>query len=133
MMKKQLLHIELEMDFSLVAISCHLKDYRFVWSLNKALHAKFCKTKEFCLQHKECSFSQYDYKMELSTAHVFSNRSPQGYLVSSKPQVDFWMKLNNPYEKDKLNIWLKQIREIPQVLVAYKEKGEKIKEQFLFE
>lgn len=133
MMKKQLLHVELEIDFSLVGISCHLKDYRFVWSLNKALHTKFSKTKEFCLHEKECSFSQYDYKMELSTAYVFSNRSPQGYLVSTKPQVDFWIKLNDPYQKDNLELWLKKIREISQVLVAYEEHDEKIKEQFLFE
>ena len=131
-MKKQLLHIEIEMNFSLIGISCHLKDYRFVWGANKALQANFSKTTAYCLQDKDCSFTQYEYELELSTVYLFSNRSPKGYLVSAKPQVDYWLMLDEPYGEEKLKPWIEQLRNMPQVLVAYEEQELKVKENFIF-
>ena len=130
-MKKQLLQFEIELDFALVGISCHLKDYRFVWLLNKALQSNFIKTKQFCLHDSDCRFSQFEYSMELSTAYIFANRSATGYLVNRKPQVDYWLKLEEPDNK-RLHRWAEEIRTIPQVLVAYEEGVEKVKEQFIF-
>ena len=130
-MKKQLLQFEIELDFALVGISCHLKDYRFVWLLNKALQSNFIKTKQFCLHDSDCRFSQFEYSMELSTAYIFANRSATGYLVNAKPQVDYWLKLEEPDNK-RLHKWAEEIRTIPQVLVAYEEGVEKVKEQFIF-
>ena len=130
-MKKQLLQFEIELDFSLIGISCHLKDYRFVWFLNKTLQSNFIKTKQFCLHGSDSSFSQFEYPMELSTAYIFANRSATGYLVNKKPQVDYWLKLETP-EDEKLHKWVEEIRIIPQVLVAYEEGAEKVKEQFIF-
>ena len=130
-MKKQLLQFEIELDFALVGISCHLKDYRFVWLLNKALRSNFIKTKQFCLHDSDCRFSQFEYSMELSTAYIFANRSATGYLVNAKPQVDYWLKLEEPDNK-RLHKWAEEIRTIPQVLVAYEEGVEKVKEQFIF-
>ena len=130
-MKKQHLQFEIELDFALVGISCHLKDYRFVWLLNKVLQSNFIKTKQFCLHDSDCRFSQFEYPMELSTAYMFSNRSPTGYLVNGKPQVDYWLKIEEP-DSERLHKWVEEIRTIPQVLVAYEEGAEKVKEQFIF-
>lgn len=131
-MKKQLLHIDIEMNFSLIGISCHLKDYRFVWGVNKALQANFSKTTAYCLHDKDCSFAQYEYELELSTVYIFSNRSSKGYLVSAKPQVDYWLMLSEPYEEEKLKSWMGELRKLPQVLVVYEEQEAKIKENFIF-
>ena len=69
--------------------------------------------------------------MELSIAHVFSNRSATGYLVNGKPQVDYWLKLEE-IDGELLNKWMEEIKAIPQVLVAYEEAAKKVKEQFIF-
>ena len=130
-MKKQQLQFEIELDFSLVGISCHLKDYRFVWLLNKTLKSNFIQTKQFYLNNENCNFSQFEDPMELSTAYIFSNRSKTGYLVSGKSQVDYWLKLEEP-DNERLHNWIEEIRTIPQVLVAYEESVEKVKEQFIF-
>ena len=130
-MKKKHLQFEIELDFSLVGISCHLKDYRFVWLLNKALKSNFIQTKQFYLNDSDSSFSQFEDPMELSTAYIFANKSKTGYLVSGKSQVDYWLKLEEP-DNERLNMWIKEIRTIPQVLVAYEESVEKVKEQFIF-
>ena len=69
--------------------------------------------------------------MELSTAYIFSNRCAKGYLVKRKQQVDYWLKLEKT-DRERLNKWMKKIRTIPQVLVAYEEEAKKVKEQFIF-
>ena len=130
-MKKQQLQFEIELDFALVGISCHLKDYRFVWMLNKVLKSSFIKTKPFCESDSDRNFSQFEYPTELSTAYIFANRSPTGYLINKKPQVDFWLRLEGP-DNERLKKWTKEIQGIPQVLFAYEESLEKIKEQFIF-
>ena len=130
-MKKKWLQFEIELDFVLVGISCHLKDYRFVWLLNKALQTNFIKTKQLCLIDSERHFSQFECPMELSTAYIFTNRSATGYLVNGKQQVDYWLKLEEP-DNERLDNWVEEIRTIPQVLVAYEEGAEKVKEQFIF-
>lgn len=130
-MNKQRLQFEIELDFALVGISCHLKDYRFVWLLNKALQSNFIKTKQYCLNHGDHSFSQFEYPMELSTAYIFANRSATGYLVNRKKQVDYWLRLEE-LDNEQLHKWMEEIRTIPQVLVAYEEGVEKVKEQFIF-
>ena len=68
--------------------------------------------------------------MELSTAYIFANRCISGYLIN-KPQIDYWMKLQEQ-DQDRLHQWIKEIRIIPQVLVAYEEVAKKVKEQFVF-
>ena len=130
-MKKKQLQLEIELDFALAGISCHLKDYRFVWLLNRVLQSNFTKTKQFCPHDSDRRFSQFEYSMELSTAYIFANRSATGYLINKKPQVDYWLKLEEPDNK-RLQKWVKEIQAIPQVLVAYEEGVEKIKEQFIF-
>ena len=130
-MKKKQLLLEIDLDFSLVGISCHHKDYRFVWLLNKALKSDFTKTNQPHLCYKDCFFSQFEYPMELSTAYIFANKCLSGYLINKKPQIDYWMKLQEP-DQEQLNKWIKEIRIIPQVLVAYEEGAKKVKEQFVF-
>ena len=44
-MAKQLLRIDLDTSFFLFGISCHLKDYRFAWTINKSLRDDFKKSK----------------------------------------------------------------------------------------
>ena len=58
-MKKNQLLSEIDLDFSLVGISCHHKDYRFVWLLNKALQSDFTKTNQPQLHNNDCFFSQF--------------------------------------------------------------------------
>lgn len=130
-MNKQQLQFEIEIDFALIGISCHLKDYRFVWLLNKTLQSGFVKTKQIFLSGGDRPFSQFEYQMELSTAHIFANRGVKGYLINKKKQVDYWLRIEGP-DSEQSRKWTNEIITIPQVLVAYEELTEKVKEKFIF-
>jgi len=130
-MNKQQLPFEIELDFALVGISCHLKDYRFVWLLNKTLQSNFIKTKQMRLNDSDRPFSQFEYQMELSTAYIFANRGVKGHLINRKKHIDYWLKLEEP-DNERSYRWTEEIITIPQVLVAYEESAEKVKEKFIF-
>lgn len=132
MMKKKLLHFDIELEFALIGVSCHLRDYRFVWLLNKALGCDFSKTKHFSLPYKKNHFSQYESNEGFSTNYVFSNRSANGFLINNMKQVDFWMIISQ-HDDLTTNIedQIKTINTIPEVQIAFEERSQKVKEQFV--
>ena len=131
-MGKTRFHIEIETNFHLIGISCHFKDYRFVWQLNKYLGTDFVKKEEYSPYKKEGFFSNFEYKVDHEKIHVFSNRSQDGYLVKKKKQVDFWLMIKHSFNDELLAQWLNKINQFPDVLALYKEEDEKTKEIFLF-
>ena len=73
-MAKQLLRIELDTSFYLFGVSCHLKDFRFAWTINKSLSIDFKKSKPY-LKGSNLEFSQYKHPLDLDSIYLFSNKS----------------------------------------------------------
>ena len=129
-MKKQRLQIEIETNFCLIGVSCHLKDYRFVWGVNKFLSTNFVKIKNNKTQ--DIKTSKYAHQMDLSKAYIFANRTNQEVLVTTKPEIDYWVQINNVEIQSETDRWRRKLKQIPQILTTYEEKNKKIKEQFVF-
>jgi hypothetical protein len=130
-MGKQLLRIDLDVSFYLYGISCHLKDYRFAWTINKSLNIDFAKTKPF-LKDAELEFSLYEYQLDLDTVYLFSNKSQNGFLIPKKRQVDYWMMFQNSSDEDAVQHFVNSMRNTQSVLAVFEETNNKIKEQFVF-
>ena len=82
-MAKQLLRIDLDTSFSLFGISCHLKDFRFAWTINKSLSVDFKKSRPYIIGN-DLEFSQYEYQLDLDTIYLFANKSQDGFLITKK-------------------------------------------------
>ena len=87
-MAKQLLRIDLDTSFSLFGISCHLKDFRFAWTINKSLSVDFKKSNPY-IKGDDLEFSQYKHQLDLDTIYLFANKSQYGFLITKKKQVDY--------------------------------------------
>lgn len=131
-MGKQLLRIEPDVSFFLFGIHCHFKDFRFAWHLNQILNKKFKKISPFILEKTKSEFSRYQDQNESENTYLFSNKSPNGFLVTKKKNVDYWLFLNEETEKDTTKTYQQLINRSKHVLLAFEEKDKKIKEQFLF-
>tara|TARA_B100000575_G_scaffold100774_1_gene80368 strand:- start:914 stop:1300 length:387 start_codon:yes stop_codon:yes gene_type:complete len=127
-MKKQKFYIDLELDFSLLAISCHLKDYRFVWGVNNILNANFIKTK---IYNNGNVCPSYEFVMDSSSAQIYVNRTEENIMINNKPEIDFWLKIYDIEGSQIVKFWCEEIKRIPHVLIVYTEENKKIKEQFL--
>ena len=130
-MAKQLLRIELDTSFSLFGISCHLKDYKFAWTINKSLSVEFKKAKAYP-RDGNLEFSQYKYQIDLDTIYLFANKSRQGFLITKKREVDYWMLFNNTFDEKTVSHYISAIRKTRPVLAVFKEDNKKIKEHFVF-
>lgn len=131
-MAKLHLNVGLEIDFHLIGISCHLKDYRFVWHLNKALEANFCKTEFYEHFDNKLFFSNYKYNTDNQDVYIISNKSQGGYLLKKTKQIDYWLKVNYNVDDSTLNGWIDKINEIEDVLALTRIESNKQKEHFIF-
>jgi len=110
-------------EYSLIGISCHLKDYRLIYSINKALNCDLKKYDDLIIYpvkgKKENSFSFYSFSEDFIEYYIISNRNPDGLLISEQKQIDYIFVLRGQIDKKKEKSILGSIRKIPSVLTAF--------------
>ena len=117
MAKKILLESHTEPSyFTLAGVSCHLKDYRLSFLLNRKLPAGFKKMDDFT-----GNYSLYFYFDEecRNSYYLISNRSEEKVIFPELKQTDFILLVEGPFKKTRLDRLLKAIRTIPNVLTAF--------------
>jgi len=126
MAKKVLLETRSEPAlYTLVGISCHLKDYRLSFLLNHHLNLDFIKKSDFPLTvspKKEAdSFSFYHCRDEdqFNVYYLLSNRGQESFLLPEMKQTDFLLLVEGPFKKNRLDRIQQQIRGIPNVLTCF--------------
>ena len=134
MSKKIFLDIRPEpVIFTLIGISCHVKDYRISFLLNKHLGSDFQKMEdlEITLNNKKdaAEFSFYYYPDEdyFNTYYLVANRSQEYVLAPEIKQVDFLLIVEGEFRKAQKDKLIRSIRNIPNVLTAYEIKFAEIK------
>ena len=118
-------------EYSLLGISCHLKDYRLIYEINKELKLDFKKVEDLVIYpvkgKKENCFSCYFHSDEFMEYNIIANRNPNGLLVPEHKQLDYIFILkglvDNQYKKKIISSLVK----IPQVLTSYEINQETIK------
>lgn len=117
MAKKIMLESRSEASFfTLAGISCHLKDYRLSFLLNRELEASFKKVDDL-----PGDYSLYFYADEecRNSFYLISNRNEEKVLFPESKQTDFLLLVEGPFKKIQLDKLLKAIRTIPNVLTSF--------------
>tara|TARA_B100001109_G_C18853883_1_gene470730 strand:- start:1576 stop:1968 length:393 start_codon:yes stop_codon:yes gene_type:complete len=130
-MAKQLLRIDLDTSFSLFGISCHMKDFRFAWTINKFLSVDFKKSRPYIIRN-DLEFSQYEHTQDTDTIYLFANKSHDGFLITKMKQVDYWILFHNTVDEKTVSHYISTIRKIQSVLTVFEENNKQIKEHFVF-
>jgi hypothetical protein len=119
--------------FTLIGISCHLKDYRLSYLLNYHIPTEFVKLEDLKItpqaKKEPSEFSFYYFRDEdrFNTYALVSNRNQEAVLVSEIKQVDFILIIEGELRKPQKETLLKNIRSIPNVLTSYELKFSEIK------
>jgi hypothetical protein len=134
MSKKIFLEVRSEpVIFTLIGISCHVKDYRISFLLNKHIGSEFLKMEDLkiTLNNKKdpAEFSFYYYPDEdyFNTYYLVANRCQEYVLAPEIKQVDFLMIVEGEFRKPRKDKLIKCIRTIPNVLTAFEIKFTEIK------
>ena len=120
---------EQEDSFTLIGISCHQKDYRLCWELNKILELELQKEEDIPGPNEEISFSRYYYNNEdfLQDFYLLTNKIGKIFFAPELKQADYILQIygiRNEYEVDEL---IQKIISIDSVLTAFVFDTEKLK------
>jgi hypothetical protein len=122
-MSKILLNIEEDYDFNLIGISCHTKDYRLCWEINKSLNSDLKRTEDLEISKKgEVNFfSFYEYIDEENYIeyYLISNLCSNGYLVPEQKKVDFFLLLKGNTSTNKAKDIIDRINSLSLVLTSF--------------
>ncbi len=117
----------------MIGISCHLKDYRLTYYLNKILGFDLKKSKEFAIKSEKDKkvflfsfFIFIDGNKEVSY-YLISNHNPECKLIPSQKQTDYFLIAKNLINKENVVEIINNIKSIPHVLTAYKIESQKIR------
>ncbi len=109
--------------FTIFGISCHLKDFRLSFLLNKMLELEFTKMDDF----KGYSFYFCRDEDHYNSFYLLGNRGPESILLPELKQTDFILLVEGPYKKAQKEQLLIKVREIQNVLTAFDVRFETIK------
>lgn len=109
--------------FTLCGISCHLKDYRLTFLLNKKLELEFTKMEDF----NNYSFYYCRDEDRFNTYYLLGNRGQDTILFPGLKQTDFILLVEGPFKKVQKEKLLENIRAVQNVLTAFEIRFETIK------
>lgn len=115
------LEIEYDYDFLLLGISCHEKEYRLCWFLNRALDLQMSLQAPIEMTSKSSTSSHtlYSHEEEADVRYdLISNRAEGGYICPEYKQVDYLLRLDSDMPVDTKEL-LKVVRKIPIVITAF--------------
>ena len=96
-MSKFTLNIEEDYDFSLIGISCHAKDYRLCYELNKTLEIDLVRGEDLDIDSKnsKANYALFEFVDEenFMDYYLISNRSSKGFLIPEQKSTDFFLLL----------------------------------------
>lgn len=107
-------------NFKVIGISCHLKDYKLSWLLNKALNINLVKRAndiELLSKQGKSLHSVFEYNNEedFFNLTLIKNRS-EGLLVSELSNADYFLKLEGEIDLEKTR---KRLNEIDAILALF--------------
>lgn len=132
-LSKLTLKYEPDLDFTLVAITAPLKDYRFCYKLNKQLNVQFDRIEELTLQFYsgdyQAQFTRYHYFLVQSETdyYLIANKGTEGFLIPEMNNVDFFILIRNYIDNESLEQLIAGINKIPEVQVAVEVDPKKLK------
>ncbi len=120
---------EQEDSFAIIGISCHQRDYRLCWELNRVLEIELQKEEDIPGPAKDISFSRYYYNNEdfLQDFYLLTNKIGKIFLASELKQADYILQvygLRSEAEPDDL---LQKISGIDGVLTTFTYNAENLK------
>ena len=132
-MSKTIFRIEPVIDFKLIGISSHQKDYRLCWAINKHLGLELAKEKDLELNLKKSKenyhFSAYMCKTDDGSKEIFllANRSGNNFLIPDLKNVDYFLQIYGPVSSNELKAMILDLKKINLVLMAYEVQVEDLK------
>ena len=124
--RRTTLRVELDLDFSLAAIVCPLRDYRMAWQLNQNFRMQLRRIEDMEVEGRRVGlswFSRYCCESALDKSRIWliSNRSGGEYLIPERRNIDYFLLVRGGWYENRLPDLLSSVRLIPSVQTVFTE------------
>ncbi len=132
MAKKLSSKIDFSSEYTLIGISCHLKDYRLTFFINKQLNIHLKRIDDFTQagpDKDDLNYSVYFYNCP-DTKNDFcliTNHHSNGKLIPTLGSIDFFLLIQNEISTERKRELIRGIKTIPNLLTAYEIQLSKVK------
>lgn len=129
--KKHKIEFAASGDFTIIGISCHLKDYRVAFFLNQQLHFSLQRVNDLVLCYEDCegdkdeivefnySFFIFRNREDRRDYYLVSNHHPERRLIGSHKAIDYFLFINDIPAPSYTKELILKIQEIPGINTAY--------------
>jgi hypothetical protein len=119
-------------EYTMIAISSHLKDYRLSWAINKLLVIDLERKADYIqvIRKKEratfpfFSYENFDFRLQY---FLVANKKSNYYLIDKLQQTEYLFLIKNQSRQRKINDIVIEIRKITNILTAFFVKNNEIK------
>lgn len=122
-MSKFQLKLEDDFDFLLIGISCHQKDYRLCFELNKALEMDLIRDNDLVINKNNeragFSLSLYHDEENHCEYYLLANKGMHGYLVPEQKTADFFLMMKGAVSADDSYRMVQSLKRLDMVLAAF--------------
>ncbi len=123
-MSKISLTFEEDYSFLLIGISCHAKDYRLCWELNKLLNFDLTRANDHEISNKKKEKNSYSFYEYFDEEHyleyyLIANRGNDAYLIPEQKTVDFFLMIKGNLSEQKLQTLLYTINSLSLVSTSF--------------
>ena len=125
MAKKLSIPVNLSEDYTVIAISCHLKEYRISFQVNHSLRIKLKREGDLIIGGDEedayRDYALYSFNNPDQRCYYFllANHHPDGKLLGTLRQVDYFLIITSLLSKEDRDRIVFRLRNINGVLMAY--------------
>ncbi len=111
-----------EVDFIVLAINSHAKGYKLCWEMNNRLKVNFIKNKYHNPEETtEVEFSRFTSEdKDLEIHHdLISNYSKRGHLLPRYKNINYFLKIQNPFWEKEKEEFIGKLSKIPEILLIF--------------
>ena len=107
-----------ELDFDVLAINSHSKAYVLCWHINNDINTSFKKSKGIFFSKKEV-YSEFACSYEGFGLSIIQNQSKQGFLITEKNKIDFFLKITPKTSTHKKEDFIQKLNKISKILLIF--------------
>ncbi len=132
MAKKLSAKIDFSSEYTLIGISCHLKNYRLTFFLNRQLNIKLRRIDDFTQagpDKEDLSYSVYFYHCPDTKNNfcLITNHHSEGKLIPTLRSIDYFLLIQNEISQERKKNLISAVKTIPNLLTAYEIELSKVK------
>jgi hypothetical protein len=137
MARKLSIPVNLSEDYTVIAISCHLKEYRISFQINQSLRIKLKREGDLIIggnekeEHRDYALYVFNNLDQRCYYFLIANHHADGKLLNTLGQVDYFLIVTQLLSKEDISRTVSNLRNINGVLTAYRVESNKVRDMDL--